>query len=371
VALAAGVEGHPALPAVLDANLGCLAQTFEQGHGLRLDPASLIWERAEILGLGPPPDGQTSRSGVSRLLPTSDGWIALTLSRPWDLEALAAWMGYDWTGDHWTAAAVAALTMTAVAATQQAQLLGMAAAVCGAGFDDAQARSRNQNPPRQPWLTTPAPPGTRGPGGTAKPRRRPLVVDLSALWAGPLAGRLLAEWGADVLKVEDPSRPDGFEAGAPAFYERLNAGKTKISLSLDSFIPLMEDADIVITSGRSRVWEQLGVPPLRGTWVRISGYGSTGPWRNRVAFGDDAAVAGGLVEPGESPSFVGDAIADPLTGMVAAAAALSSLDNGGGAVIDVAMREVVGWLARPGPVASPGSWASTSSSSAPATPPAR
>jgi crotonobetainyl-CoA:carnitine CoA-transferase CaiB-like acyl-CoA transferase len=288
-------------------------------------------------------------------------------------------MGYEWTGDHWPAAAGAALSMTTDEATERAQLLGVAAARCAAGAGDEQARFRGQDPPRRPWLVTRS---LAGAGG--RPRHRPVVVDLSALWAGPLAGRLLAEWGAEVVKVEDPARPDGLAEGAPAFYERLNAGKARVSLSLDAVISMMEDADVVITSARPRVWEQLAIPPLRGTWVRITGYGSTGPWRNRVAFGDDAAVAGGLVEwdtparlgdgaagglverdtparlgdgaaggpiePGHPPSFVGDAIADPLTGILAAAAALSGLEHGGGQVIDLAMREAAGWLGRPRPV---------------------
>jgi hypothetical protein len=345
--------GTPSLPAVLTANLVRFSQTMKERHGLAIDPVALIWERVETLGLGPPPDGQTSRSGVSRLLPTRDGWMALTLSRPWDLEVLAAWMGHDWTGDPWEAAAAGALTMTATEATERAQLLGVAAAVCGG------------DTPRRAWLAT-----TSEAAGVARQRQKPFVLDLSALWAGPLAGRLLAEWGAEVVKVEDPVRPDGFALGATPLYERLNAGKAPVSLSLHSVIPMMEDADVVITSGRARVWEQLAIPPLRGTWVRITGYGSTGPWRNRVAFGDDAAVAGGLVEPGPPPSFIGDAIADPLTGMMAAAAALSGLQSGGGQVIDLAMRDVVGWLTQQPPVASQSSWA-TSSSSVPATPPAR
>jgi crotonobetainyl-CoA:carnitine CoA-transferase CaiB-like acyl-CoA transferase len=171
-------------------------------------------------------------------------------------------------------------------------------------------------------------------------------VDLSSLWAGPLAGRLLAEWGADVIKVEDPGRPDGIRGGAPAFYRQLNAAKQHRSLSLPDAIPLLEDADVVITSARPRVWDQLGVPRLPGTWVQITGYGRTGPWRDRVAFGDDAAVAGGLITPGDPPAFIGDAIADPLTGMVAAWAALAGWQAGGGVIVDIAMREVAGWISR-------------------------
>jgi crotonobetainyl-CoA:carnitine CoA-transferase CaiB-like acyl-CoA transferase len=171
-----------------------------------------------------------------------------------------------------------------------------------------------------------------------------LVVDLSALWAGPLAGRLLAEWGADVIKVEDPARPDGFRDGAPGLYRRLNGGKQHRSFSLPEAMPLLQEADVVITSARPRVWEQLGNPQFPGTWVQITGYGRTGPWRERVAFGDDAAVAGGLFTGGDPPAFVGDAIADPLTGMVAAWAALVGLAAGGGLIADVSMREVAGWV---------------------------
>ena len=260
-------------------------------------------------------------------------------------------MGRPWTGDHWQAAAEAAATMTTAEAVEQADLLGMAATRCaGPGLDDEQGRWRGQSPPQRPWLVTPSGAGRQTGNQKTRDAR---VVDLSAMWAGPLAGRLLAEWGAEVVKVEDPLRPDGLRDGAAPFFERLNAGKTHLALSLGRTIPLMEEADVVITSGRPRVWDQLGVPPLAGTWVHITGYGSTGPWRNRVAFGDDAAVAGGLMQTGPAgPGFVGDAIADPLTGIMAAAAALSGLQAGGGQVIDVAMREVVGWLSQARPVAS-------------------
>jgi crotonobetainyl-CoA:carnitine CoA-transferase CaiB-like acyl-CoA transferase len=346
LAPAARVANLGALPPALAANLERLSTRLHRDHQLEIDPLALVWERAVVLDLKPPPNPQTSWSEVCRLLPTLDGWIALTLSRPWDFEALAAWMGRAWTGDHWRAAAEAALTMTSHHAVEQADLLGMAAAACAEAhpFDDDQARSRGQSPPTRPWLVTKS---------EAPPRdanQRPRILDLSALWAGPLAGRILAEWGAEVIKVEDPGRPDGFREGAAKLYERLNGGKAQRSLSLDQTVALMEEADVVITSGRPRVWEQLGVPPLRGTWVHITGYGASGPWRNRVAFGDDAAIAGGLSKQG--PGFVGDAIADPLTGIMAAAAALSGLEAGGGQVIDVAMREVVGWLTQNGPVAS-------------------
>jgi crotonobetainyl-CoA:carnitine CoA-transferase CaiB-like acyl-CoA transferase len=111
----------------------------------------------------------------------------------------------------------------------------------------------------------------------------------------------------------------------------------------------------VIESSRPRALEQLGVDVHRHmttratrVWVSITGYGRRGPGRNRVAFGDDAAVAGGLVawEHAE-PRFCADAIADPTTGLVAAAACLAALVAGGSWMLDIPMAGVAAHLAGP------------------------
>ncbi len=75
------------------------------------------------------------------------------------------------------------------------------------------------------------------------------------------------------------------------------------------------------------------------TWVSITGYGRSGHRSGRVAFGDDAAVAGGLVgrDPNGDPVFCADAIADPVTGVLAAVAALASVTSGGGHLVDCSM----------------------------------
>jgi crotonobetainyl-CoA:carnitine CoA-transferase CaiB-like acyl-CoA transferase len=105
----------------------------------------------------------------------------------------------------------------------------------------------------------------------------------------------------------------------------------------------------VVESARPRALLQLGidaaamveqVPGL--TWVSITGYGRAEPGGSWVAFGDDAAVAAGLtIATGATPLFCGDAIADPLTGLLAAVAALESWRAGGGTLVDVALRDVV------------------------------
>jgi crotonobetainyl-CoA:carnitine CoA-transferase CaiB-like acyl-CoA transferase len=108
---------------------------------------------------------------------------------------------------------------------------------------------------------------------------------------------------------------------------------------------MMLDADVVISSARSRAFEQLGLAPATLfaerpdlVWVAISGYGWTGEAADRIAFGDDAAAAGGLVSwTARGPRFLGDALADPLTGLAAAAGALRALADGGGVIVDAAL----------------------------------
>ena len=90
-------------------------------------------------------------------------------------------------------------------------------------------------------------------------------------------------------------------------------------------------------------------------WISITGYGRDGPAAQRVAFGDDAAVAGGLIGGDRTdPVFCADAVADPLAGLTAAAAALACHEAGGGWLVDVAMARVAAWCARLPPA--PGPW---------------
>ena len=182
-----------------------------------------------------------------------------------------------------------------------------------------------------------------------------LVVDLSALWAGPLCAHLLSRAGARVVKVEDPRRPDGARGGPAAFFDHLHAGHEFRSLDFradaQALRALIASADVVIESSRPRALGALGISAEAaadaGTvWVSITGHGRTDG--NRVAFGDDAAVAGGLVGSDEhgDPVFCGDALADPLSGLYAAGAALAQLRSGRGGLLDVAMSGVAADAAR-------------------------
>jgi len=105
---------------------------------------------------------------------------------------------------------------------------------------------------------------------------------------------------------------------------------------------LLATADVVIESSRPRALEQLGIDreTTSAVWIAISGHGLDTPHRNRPAFGDDAAVAGGLVaiDPDDGgPLFCADALADPVTGLMAARAALEALDAGGPWIVDTSL----------------------------------
>jgi crotonobetainyl-CoA:carnitine CoA-transferase CaiB-like acyl-CoA transferase len=113
---------------------------------------------------------------------------------------------------------------------------------------------------------------------------------------------------------------------------------------------LVRTADVVIEASRPRALRELGIPAerimgdgRRRVWVRITGHGQN---QNRIAFGDDAAVAGGLVAWDRlGPVFAGDAIADPLTGVLAALAARACADAGGAWTVDLALADVARYAA--------------------------
>jgi crotonobetainyl-CoA:carnitine CoA-transferase CaiB-like acyl-CoA transferase len=114
----------------------------------------------------------------------------------------------------------------------------------------------------------------------------------------------------------------------------------------DELRRLVAEADVVIEASRPRALEALGFAPAAfcaarpgRTWVSITGHGRRGPRANWVAFGDDAAAAGGLVARDRrgDPVFCADAAADPVSGLYAAVGALASLSAGGGHLVDCAM----------------------------------
>lgn len=217
----------------------------------------------------------------------------------------------------------------------------------------------------------PAP--SAAPGAAA---RQPLegirVLEVTANWAGPLAGRHLADMGADVIKIETGRKPATralhYAGNQPwtqphnraGYFNLLNRNKRDLVLDLaapeghDLFLRLVQGADVVLENNSARVFEQLGLsyPALaernpRVILCSISGMGATGPERNYVAYGSNIEASAGLVSQlgyGDGPPFgTGSYYADPLAGTHAAIAIMAALvqrdRTGRGQFIDMALQE--------------------------------
>jgi crotonobetainyl-CoA:carnitine CoA-transferase CaiB-like acyl-CoA transferase len=305
---------------------GAMADVVSAAIGAAVDAAELLTGRAALSGRSP--QGRVSAGGATHLMRARDGWCALTLSRADDIAALPAMLEADaLPDDPWPAIHDWAAQRPVTEFVDRALLLDLPAAALG----EAEA----------------AAPSVLG-CGTAGPARGVdglLVVDMTSMWAGPLCARLLGAGGATVVKVESPARPDGTRAGDPRFFDWINTGKLSYSVDFetdrDAVWDLLAVADIVLEGSRPGALARRGLgphdcPPKPGrVWVSVTGHGGES---SRVAFGDDAAVAGGLVgHTADGPVFIGDAIADPLTGLAAAAAVVEALQRGGGVHIGIAL----------------------------------
>lgn len=295
----------------------------------RLPDERLLGARAAAMGLTR--HGSQSAGGASRLLSSIDGTVAVTLSRPEDISSIPALIERDAVADDpWDTLTDWCRERSSDEIVERATLLGLAV---GAVDDSLPATVGSQQGSARPPRT---------------PSECPVVVDLSALWAGPLCAHLLGLLGARVINVESAQRPDQTRDVAPAFHDALRHDAEYLSLELGSAVDLARlrdlllQADIVIEASRPRALAQLGIDAAaevaesgQCTWLSITAYGRV---HNRIGYGDDVAAAAGLL--GEGRVFAGDAIADPLAGTHAAVAALAAHSTGRPGVIDLAMYDV-------------------------------
>ncbi|MEV6166569.1 CoA transferase [Streptomyces sp. NPDC052052] len=327
---------------------------------VRVDGAALLAERAAFTGHTR--RGPVSAGGACRLLPTADGWSAVSCARPDDPSLLGALVGARLPEDPWPAVAGWLREHSGAELAERAELLGVAAGPVRTPALRTPASAPGPESTRptpvvsQPTRTGPTPPVPRSPGANPSPLvprsvAGLLVVDFSALWAGPLCAHLLSLAGARVVKVETPARPDGARRGHPGFYRLLHAGHRSVVLDPDTapgrraLAALVDAADIVIEASRPRALARFGLDAHAAvasgtTWVSLT---AAGRGSGRIGFGDDIAAAAGLVarEWDGTPLFCGDAIADPLTGLTAAARALTAPAEGGGFLHDISMSDVV------------------------------
>ena len=295
----------------------------ELASDIAIDPVQLL---QRDIALQPPTHWSPNR--YCQQVETADGWIAVNLAREDDRDAVPAWLECDAGAEPWGSVVDVAKQRTADELIERAILLGMPVAAVGETIaDNALCITAIGNPQKRLSGMT--------------------VVDLSALWAGPLCGGLLAEAGMAVTKFEDPNRLDPTRDSTPEHHRRINGGKRSVSISMSdpALLDRITNADVLITSARPHALARLGLTSdgLFGRnpnliWVAITAHGFSGPNAMRVGFGDDCAAAGGLVSWNDGkPSFLGDALADPLTGLRAARRVLEHVAAGQSGLIDVAL----------------------------------
>ena len=190
------------------------------------------------------------------------------------------------------------------------------------------------------------------------------VLDISTIFAGPHCARYLADFGADVVKVEQPSgdssRNIGWRAadGETLWWKLANRGKRAITLDLKNHEDLatlkrmLSVADVLVENLRPGKLEALGLIPdelietnPKLTITRVTGFGQSGPYRNRPGFATLAEAMSGFSamsgEAGGAPLLPPIALTDEVTGLAAAFATMVAVHSGGGQTVDVNLLETM------------------------------
>ena len=194
------------------------------------------------------------------------------------------------------------------------------------------------------------------------------VLDLTRVLAGPYCGMLLADMGAEVIKIEVPEKGDDSRSFAPfvngesAYYMNLNRNKKGITLNLKDekgkkiFLELLKKADIVLENFRPGTMEKLGLgyevlkevnPGI--IYGCVSGFGHTGPYKNRAGYDIIGQAVGGLMSttgwPQGESTRTGTAMADVLAGLSVTIGVLGALNyknkTGIGQKVDIALVDSV------------------------------
>ncbi len=206
---------------------------------------------------------------------------------------------------------------------------------------------------------------TTGPGPLAGVR----VIELGMLLAGPYAGRLLGDMGAEIIKVEPPGQPDPIRDWGTARYEGRSLwwpvqsrNKKCVTLNLreekgqELLLELVKRSDVLVENFRPGTlerwnlgWDRLSETNPKLVLARVSGYGQTGPYAERAGFAAVAEAMGGIRYingfPGEPPPRLHISLGDSLAGMFAAQGILAALYKrdalgfGRGQVVDVSLME--------------------------------
>ncbi|MFE7777406.1 CaiB/BaiF CoA transferase family protein [Streptomyces sp. NPDC057445] len=203
------------------------------------------------------------------------------------------------------------------------------------------------------------------------------VLDLATLFAGPLAATMLGDFGADVIKVEHPRRPDPSRGHGPdkdgigLWWKLLGRNKRTITLDLstpggrETLLTLAATADVVIENFRPGTlekwqlgWEELSAANSRLVLARVTGFGQFGPYSHRPGFGTLAEAMSGFAaitgEPDGPPTLPPFGLADSIAALATSYAVMTALTaravSGRGQVVDMAIIEPILTVLGPQPI---------------------
>ncbi|MGW3411246.1 CaiB/BaiF CoA transferase family protein [Streptomyces sp. NPDC000888] len=203
------------------------------------------------------------------------------------------------------------------------------------------------------------------------------VLDLATLFAGPLAATMLGDFGAEVVKVEHPTKPDPSRGHGPSkdgiglWWKLLGRNKRTITLDLskpggrETLLRLAATADVVIENFRPGTlekwdlgWAELSAANPRLVLARVTGFGQFGPYAHRPGFGTLAEAMSGFAaitgEPDAPPTLPPFGLADSIAGLATAYAVMTALTarerTGEGQVVDMAIIEPILTVLGPQPL---------------------
>ncbi|MFD5031235.1 CaiB/BaiF CoA transferase family protein [Streptomyces sp. NPDC058405] len=203
------------------------------------------------------------------------------------------------------------------------------------------------------------------------------VLDLATLFAGPLAATMLGDFGAEVIKVEHPTRPDPSRGHGPAkdgvglWWKLLGRNKRTLTLDLSTpggrrlLLRLATEADVIIENFRPGTlerwglgWDELSSVNPRLVLARVTGFGQFGPYSHRPGFGTLAEAMSGFAavtgEPDGPPTLPPFGLADSIAALATAYAVMTALNGraatGRGQVVDLAIIEPILTVLGPQPL---------------------
>ena len=192
------------------------------------------------------------------------------------------------------------------------------------------------------------------------------VVDISTVLAGPNCARYLADYGADVIKIEHPDTGDSMRNmawrdprdGTGLWWKMVNRNKRTVALNLkvdadrEVLLSLLDEAHVLVENFRPGTLERLGLGPdvlharnPKLVVTRVTGFGQDGPYAQKAGFASIAEAMSGLSaisgEPDRGPLLPPIALTDEITGIVAAFATMVALHSGDGQVVDVSLLDSI------------------------------